>query len=168
MKTKTLHSLVVLLIAACVAHPEGERDERARALEAGREFDAHLDPPPLPENPRLEDYLRVAFLANAELRTRYWEWRAALERIPQEGSPPNAALSFAYLFSDENLSAWDRTTLGLTSDPMTNVPFPGKLALAARRALEEARAAGQRFEAAKFGLQARVLSLYYDLALHAE
>ncbi len=157
-----------LAVSACVAHPSGEREEQNRALEAGREFDEHLEAPQLPENPSSEDYLRAAFLANAELRARYWEWRSALERIPQDASPPNAALSFSYLFGGGSMKAWDRTTLGITNDPMTNVPLPPKLAIAGRRALENARAAGLRFEAAKFHLQAQVLSLYYDLALHAE
>jgi Cu(I)/Ag(I) efflux system membrane protein CusA/SilA len=158
----------LLAICGCVAHPAGEQEERDRALEAGRGFDDQLEAAPLPEHPGLEDYLHVAFLANADLRARYWEWRAALERIPQEASPPNAALTFSYLFGGEHLKAWDRTTLGITNDPMTNVPLPGKLAIAGRRALEQARAAGLRFEAAKFRLQAQVLSSYYDLALHAE
>jgi outer membrane protein TolC len=161
-------ALVVIALPSCVAHPPGEREERERALEAGRAFEDEAAPPELPEHPSLDDYLRAAFHANAELRQRYWEWRAALERVPEAASPPNAALSFAYLFSSESMKAWDRTTLGLSNDAMTNVPLPPKLALAGRRALEEARAAGRRFEAAKFRLQAQVLSLHHDLALHAE
>ena len=163
-----LWSIVALVLPACVAHPSGEREERDRALEAGREFDDRFEAPELPANPGSEDYLRAAFLANADLRARYWEWRSAIERIPQEASPPNAALSFSYLLGGGGMKAWDRTTLGITNDPMTNVPLPPKLAIAGRRALENARATGLRFEAAKFRLQAQVLSNYYDLALHAE
>jgi len=51
--------------------------------------------------------------------------------------------------------------------PMANIPFPTKLATAGRKALEVARAAGLQFEAAKFLLQGKVLSTYYDLALLA-
>jgi outer membrane protein TolC len=108
----------------------------------------------------------VAFFANAELRARYWEWRAALERIPQEASPPNPALTFSYLFGGPSMKAWDRTTLGLANDPMSNIRWPSKLATAGRAALEEARAAGLRFEAAKFRVQAQVLTRYVDLAQH--
>ena len=165
---KTLASITLAALAACVAHPAGEREERDRALEVGKQFDEQLAPPALPDNPSAEDYLHTAFFANAELQQRYWEWRSALERIPQDASPPNAALTFGYLFGDGQMKAWDRTTLGITNDPMTNVPLPSKLAVAGRRALEEARAAGLRFEAAKFRLQAEVLKTYYDLALHSE
>jgi len=155
----------LLLAAACAVHPRGEREERDRADAVARELDAEA--PTLPDAPTLEDCLRVAFYANADLRARYWEWRAALERIPQEASPPNAVLSFSYLFGGPQMTAWDRTTLGIANEPGAMIPVPSKLATAGRRALEEARAAGLRFEAAKFGVQARVRTRYVDLALHA-
>src|SRR5262249_31018821 len=83
-------------LAACAIHPAGEEEERDRAAEIGRTFEEAEAPPPLSENPALDDYLRTAFYASADLRARYWEWRAALERIPQEASPPNPALTFSY------------------------------------------------------------------------
>ncbi len=144
----------------------GFGEERDRAAAAGREIESSGAAPELPADPLPEDYLRVAFFANARLRARYWEWRAALERIPQEASPPNPALNFSYLFGGPQVKAWDRTTLGLSNDPMSDLPWPSKLATAGRKALEEARAAGLRFEAEKFRVQARVLTRYVDLALH--
>jgi outer membrane protein TolC len=167
-RSTALLLLLAALGCACAIHPRGERAERERAREAGRDFEDEAEPPPLPAEPRPEDYLRRAFFASASLRQRYWEWRAALERIPQAASPPNVALTFGTLFGDEDLEAWERTTLALSTDPMTNLPLPSKLARAGRRALEEARAAGLRFEAEKFRLQAEVLSGYLDLALHGE
>ena len=161
-------SFLALVGGSCAVHVEGERGERERALEAGRAFEEDLTPPPLPEQPGPEDYLRTAFHANAGLRQRYWEWRAALERIPEAASPPNPALTFSFLFSDQSMKAWDRTTLGLANDPMTNIRPPNKLAAAGQQALEEARAAGLRFEAEKFRLQGEVLALYLDLAFHAQ
>jgi outer membrane protein, heavy metal efflux system len=157
-----------LTVAACAVRPEGESDERDRAERALKELDEPIEPAELPDQPVLKDYLRVAFHADPDLRERYWNWRAALERIPQEASPPNPAFTFSYLFSDASMNAWDRTTLGLTNDPMTNLELPNKLATRGRRALEEARAAGLRFEAAKFALQNNVTTLYLDLALHGE
>jgi outer membrane protein TolC len=169
-RTRTLAWLILLLgfLSACAIHPRGEREERKRALEAGLAFEPEAAPEPLPDEPTSADYLRQAFYAGATLRQRYWEWRAALERIPQEASPPNLALNLSYLFNDDNLKAWDRATLFLSNDPMMNIPLTSKLDAAGRRALENARAAGLRFEAEKFRLQAEVLSLYLDLALHGE
>jgi hypothetical protein len=171
MSTRTLPLTgfaLVLALGACAIHPAGEKEERDRAAEVGRQLEEDQAPPPLPDHPTAEDFLRTAFFASADLRMSYWEWRAALERIPQEASPPNPALTFSYLFNPDNVKAWNRTTLGLSNDPMENIRVPSKLSIAGRRALEQARAAGLRFEATKFRVQAEVLSNYYDLALHAE
>lgn len=157
-----------LALAGCAIRPAGEDEERRRAAEAGRAWTEPVEVPPLPAKPGPEDYLRVAFLSNADLQARYWEWRSAIEQIPQDASFPNVAVPFSVMFSRENMKTWDRTTLGITNDPMTNIPFPTKVAAAGRRALERARAAGLRFEAAKFALQRQVLDHYYDLALLAE
>jgi len=51
---------------------------------------------------------------------------------------------------------------------MSNIVWPDKLSAAARRALEEARAAGIRFQKAGYELRANVLAAYYDYALAAE
>ena len=158
--------LGLLLLSACAVHPRGEREERDRADEVLRELDAS-EGAVLPEHPSREDWLRAAFHGSASLRARYAEWRAALERIPIEASPPKAAIEFSYLFSSENMSAWDRTTLGVTNDPMENIPWPSKLGTKGRMALEQARAAGLRFEAEKFRIQAEVSRLYADLAFHS-
>ena len=168
MNARSVLCLFVALAAGCAIHPEGESEERDRAAAALSAMDQATDPAALPADPSLSDYLGAAFHADAGLRSRYWEWRAAIERIPQVASPPNPALSFDWLFSDEHMKAWDRTTLGLSNDPMTNIQLPSKLEVAGQQALEEARAAGERFEAAKFKLQSDVIALYVDLALHAE
>jgi outer membrane protein TolC len=51
---------------------------------------------------------------------------------------------------------------------MENLAFPTKVAQAGKVALQEARAAGKRFEGAKFDLQRKVLTAYLDLALQDE
>lgn len=156
------------LLGGCALRPAGEDEERDRSLEAGRPYEETREVPVLTEKSGPEDYLQIAFLRNAELEVRYWEWRAAIEEIPQASSGPNLAFSYGYMLKPDNMKSWDRTTLGLGLDPMAGLPFPTKLSTAGRRALEEARAAGHRFEEAKFLLQGRVLSAYLDLALLAE
>src|SRR5207253_8848696 len=64
--------------------------------------------------------------------------------------------------------AWARTTVGVGFDPMQNASFPTKTAQAGKVALENARAAGQRFAAKKFALQKQVLQAWLDLALMEE
>ncbi len=170
-RTRFFASLAITLLAqfaGCAIRPMGEDDERARAEEAGRTLMEEAALPDLSGDPEPDVYLRYALLSNAELQSRYWEWRSAIEQVPQSSSFPNAAVPFSYMFSSENVKAWDRTTLGITNDPMTNIPFPSKVAAAGEIALEAARAAGLRFEAAKFQLQGRVLATYVDLALLGE
>ena len=155
---------LLLSLAACSgARPEGEAAERGKAEEAGRAFEAPHERralPPLSSRPTLEDVLHYAFLSNADLERAWFEWRMALERIPQVVSLDDPRFSFEYMFSKDMMSRWDRTTLGLSQ----MVPFPGKLEIAGRVALQEAIAAGHRFEDAKFSLQASVVSAWQDLA----
>jgi outer membrane protein TolC len=159
---------VLLALAGCALQPAGEQAERRNAAEAGRPYTDTIVLPILPENPTPEDYLHFAFLRNADLHTRYWKWRATIERVSKDSSWPNVAVPFSVMFSRGSMMLWDRTTLGLSNDPMSDIPFPTKLSTAGREALEQARAAGLRFEAAKFQLQGKVLSAYDDLALLAE
>jgi outer membrane protein TolC len=168
MKTLSFAILAAALAGGCALRPSGEDDERESARQAGVPYEEKPAPPAISEKSGPEDYLAHAFLANAALEERYWEWRAALERIPQDSSFPNVAVSFSYMFSSESMKAWDRTTLGVSNDPMTNIPFPTKLATAGRAALENSQATGERFREAKFLLQKDVLWTYYDLALQGE
>lgn len=118
----------------------------------------------LPSDASAEQLLGYAFLANAELEQRYWEWRSALEQIPQDASP-NTTLAVSV---SQMLSGNFATALAAANDPMFNIPLQSKLATAGRRALELARATGQRFQKAKFDLQAKVLIAYADWSLLAE
>jgi outer membrane protein TolC len=161
-------ALALALSGGCAMRPAGEQAERRNAAEEGRPYTDTIVLPLLSENPSVEDYLHFAFLRNAGLHARYWEWRAAIERVPQEASFPNVAVPFSVMFGGGGITLWDRTTLGLSNDPMSDIPFPTKLSTAGRQALEQARAAGRRFEAAKFQLQAKVRSAYDDLALLAD
>jgi outer membrane protein TolC len=162
LRSRVWPALAHLLLAACTARPAGEAAERDAAERAGQPFvrpHAERELPPLSERPALREVLRFAFWSNAELEQAWFEWRMALERIPQAVALDDPRLSFEYLFSDANLSRWDRTTLGVTQ----MIPFPGKREAAGDIALEAAIAARHRFEAAKFGLQAEVVAAFHGL-----
>ena len=117
--------------------------------------------PALPEASPLDAVLRYAFLSHAGIEQAYFEWKMAMERIPQAISAEDPRFSFDRLFSDEGLSRWDRSTLGVSQ----MVPFPGKLEAAGQVALDAAIAARRRFEDARFSLRARVVGAWYELSL---
>ena len=164
-------SSLLLVLGGCTVHPQGEQGERHAALQAGKSFEkpvSERNAPPLPENPTADDLVRYALLTNADLEQRYWDWRSAIEQIPQDGTQPtNLALSAGTTLNKGNLSR-DRTTLAAFNDPMADIVWPEKISVAAKRALENARAAGLRFQKAKFDLRNKVLAAYYDYALSAE
>ena len=158
--------LLVVLIAvnSCALHPRGEKQERELAQ---RSYEKR-EPAPLAPDASLKEILEYAYLANADLERLYWEWIAALEAVPQEASPgTNLAISVESMF-EEGKTSLRQTTFGIGNDPMSNIPWPGKLSTAGRRALEMARAAGARFQDGKLELRTRVLKAYYDYALLAE
>jgi outer membrane protein TolC len=165
--------VLALLASGCVLAPRAAEEERRRAALAGAVYEPprpERELPELPEQPGWRDLLRRAFLANGDLESAYFEWKAALARIDVAAAYPNTNVSFgfSYLFSDEKLKTWDRTTLSVGFDPMQNLSFPTKVRAAGRVALDEARAAGERFLAVKFDLQRQVLQAFTDYALLAE
>ncbi|MDP9174655.1 MAG: TolC family protein [Planctomycetota bacterium] len=163
--------LVLWSIAGCTVHPAGEREERSAATRAGEPFKRPIESRQLPElsaNATPEQMAQYAALANAELEQRYWEWRAAIEQIPQDGTQSttfNVAAGTTLTRGQANLQS---STVALANDPMTDIKWPGKLDAAAKQTLENARAAGRRFRKAQFELRAKVLNAYYDYALNAE
>lgn len=160
-----------LLLAGCTVHPPGESAERAAAARAGQPFvtqSSDRSIPPLPANPTADQLVEYALQANADLEAKYWQWRSAIEQIPQDGTQPtNLALS-ANLSVTRGRTGPGQTVLSAGNDPMADIVLPPKLSAAARRALENARAAGLRFRKAQLDLRASVLDAWYDYALTAE
>ena len=163
--------VMALLLAGCTIHPPGEQHERQSALRAGKPFTQAAEErqvPPLPQNPTADDLVRRALLASAELEQRYWEWRSAIEQIPQDGTQPTNLALFGSTSVTRGRLSTDTSTLSLGNDPMADILLPFKLSAGARRALENARAAGLRFRKTQFDLRGKVLSAYADYALLAE
>lgn len=160
-------------LSGCVLAPQGTLDERAKLDEVSPSYEEPLEArrlPGLPGQTSWRDVLRRAFLANGELESAYFEWKAAFARIDQAATWPNSnvALNFSYMFSPGNMKAWDRTTIGAGFDPSVNLSLPIKVEKAGEVALEGARQAGERLRAVKFEVQRKVLSTYLDLALTEE
>ncbi|HEX2939966.1 MAG TPA: TolC family protein [Rhodopila sp.] len=153
--------------------PQGTAQEKAKLQQASTPFEppiATRQLPPLPAPANWRDVLHWAFLANGTLESDYFAWKAALANVDVAATWPNsnATVSFGYLFSSGNMKAWDRTSISGGFDPSVPLRLPIKTRLAGKVALETARAAGDQFRTAKFGLQRQVLLGYLDLALTEE
>ena len=160
-------------LSGCVLAPRETKQEQRRVEAAGRAFERPIqqrEVPALSAEPDWREVLRRAFLTNGDLEAAYFDWKAAMTRIPQVANYPNTNLAptFSYMFSADRMKAFDRTTVSIGFDPMENLAFPTKVAQAGKVALEQARAAGKRFEAAKFDLQRKVLTEYLSLLVHEE
>ena len=163
----------LLSLSSCVLSPKGATEERSRLANASSSYETPAPGRQLPELPATvewRDALSRAFLANGELEAAYFDWKAALARIDQAATWPNSnvAVTFSYMFSSENVKAWDRTTIGVGFDPSMNLTLPVKARKAGQVALDAAREAGERFRAVKFDLQRKVLSAYLELSMTEE
>jgi outer membrane protein TolC len=168
-----LHAIVAIALFAtgCTVHPQGESAERKAAKDAGAPYAQKFESRnlrPLAPDASLDQIVNHALLSNAELEQRYWEWRAAIEQIPQDGTQATNLVISAGTTIERGKLSWDRTTVTVGNDPMADIVFPGKLSAAAQRALENARAADQRFQKARYELRSKVLSAYYEYALTGE
>ena len=163
----------LVLSAGCTLMPRGTDAERARLEAQADRYEPPIEQralPELPSEPTWQDVLHRAFLANGELEAAYFEWKASFERIEIASAYPNSnvALGYSYTFSSENMKTFDRMTFSAGFDTMENLSFPSKVIQQGKVALDESRAVGERFRAAKFALQERVLSTWADHALLAE
>ncbi len=171
-KTALLAATLLLVIASgCTVHPDGEQHERQMAEAEGgpyRKAAGDRDLPTLSASPTPDELVRYALLASPELEQHYWEWRSAIEQIPQDGTEPTNLVVYAGVPVTRGSTAFNRSTVTVANDPMADIVWPSKLSAAAKRALENARAAGFRFQQAKYDLRQRVLNAYDDYALAAE
>lgn len=168
-----LAGVLASMLSGCVLSPKGTQQERARIEQAGKPYEPPVEKRQLPElsQPTIwQQVLQRAFLANGELESAYFDWKAAYSRITEASAWPNSnvSLGFEYMFSSEKLKSWDRTTVSAGFDPAGGLASPLKISKAAEVALEATRAAGERFRTVKFDLQRRVLEAYLDLALTEE
>lgn len=162
--------LMASLMSGCALTPEGTKHEQAKLAEAGKPYEPPVEQrslPELPSSPTWQDVLHRAFLANGDLEASYFEWKAAVERIEMASAYPNSnvQVSYSYMFSSEKMKTFDRQTFAFGFDPSMNLSFPTKVQQKGKVALDEARAAGERFRTAKFDLQRRVLSQWADLRM---
>jgi hypothetical protein len=84
---------------SCVLAPYGTREEHAKLTANSPLFEPPIETRQLPELPAQVDWraaLQRAFLANGELESAYFEWKAALTRIVQASTWPNSNVAVSF------------------------------------------------------------------------
>lgn len=165
MKARTM-SWLLLLLAGCAVHIDGEQSERERAAAAGVGYQqafADRELPALRRDSALTDYLAHAERANGALEASWQRWQAALEQVPQARMQSATAMLGVSQQLDGG-SALERTTFQLMNDAMNNLLWPGKLTARGEAALARARVAGAEFFEQRLQLQTEVTERYLMLA----
>lgn len=156
---------VLVLVSGCASPQKGRSGDDWGRMEAVWEpsedlaGEARNELPALTDEATLEDYLVYAALNNPGLRSAFYRWRAALEKVPQVRALPDPRLNYAYYIQEvETRVGPQRQSIGLTQ----MFPWFGRLDLQGNVALETARAEEQRFESARLSLFYRVKKAYYE------
>ena len=165
-------SSLLVLLSGCVLAPDGLEPEAERAAAAGEPWRAPVEertPPELPPSPAWDDYVRRALAVHGDVEAAWAEWTAAIERVRVAAGWPNTnlAVEFSTALSSGG-SLWERSTVGLGFDPMEMLALPAKTRAAGRVALEEARAAGSRFDAARLAVRRRTIEALTERAVWTE
>ncbi len=173
MRHGVLALALVTGAGGCSFTPRGTDAEKDRLAVVGERYERRFEERSLPEvpaEPTWPDLLHRAFMANGEVEAAYFEWKAAVERIGIASAWPNSRimLGYSYALGPGQMKTFDRMTFSAGIDTMENLSFPSKTAQDGKIALDEARAAGERFRITKFALQKGVLSAWADHALLAE
>lgn len=113
----------------------------------------------LGENPTLSDYLRYAALNNAGLKAAFEQWRMAVEQVPQAQSLPDPKFTYGYFIEEVETRVGPQKN---KLDIMQMFPWFGKIEARTDAAASTAKAAQQRYEAAKLKLFFEVKDAYYE------
>jgi outer membrane protein, heavy metal efflux system len=143
----------LVFLAGCVGALTGERPaaDRWSALSdkgyaARNAYENELRdrrelPEQLPDSPTLQDYLNYALIHHPAPQAAFYEWRAALDRVPQARALMDPELNYSYYVRKSDT----QQSVALTQ----MLPWYGTLKSRGDAAMEDALAAEYRFEQAR-------------------
>jgi outer membrane protein TolC len=150
---------VLLLQTGSAAGTSDGLWDRADSLEAAYRAADDVD---IDSGASLETYLRVAAGRNPALRSMFYRWKSALGHADVGGTLPDPVISYRYFIENvETRVGPQNQGLSLRQD----VPWPGMLSAQSDVALEDARIAFRRFQAAMLEVVAQVKGAYYEYYL---
>ncbi|TKJ36640.1 MAG: sulfonate ABC transporter substrate-binding protein [Planctomycetes bacterium B3_Pla] len=113
----------------------------------------------------LSDYLRYAALNNAGLKATFEQWKAAMEQVPQAKALPDPRFTYGRFIEEvETRVGPQRNKLGISQ----MFPWFGKIEARTQAAGAAAKAARQRYEAAKLKLFFEVKNTFHEYAYLAK
>lgn len=108
---------------------------------------------------KLSDYLRFASLNNAELKSKFQQWKAALEQVPQAKALDDPKFTYSYFIEEvETRVGPQQQKFGI----MQVFPWFGKIQARTDLAAAKAQAAQQRYETTKLILFHQVKTAFYE------
>ncbi len=110
---------------------------------------------------KLEDYLRIAALQNAGLKTAFEQWKAAIEQVPQAKALPDPKFTYGYYIQEiETRTGPQKQRFNITQ----TFPWFGVIESKTDIASTKAKAAHQNYEAMKLELFHNVKNSFYEYA----
>ena len=167
---KGLAVLIVIagvILSGCTVVPRGENRLRRAAAIAGKPFEkpyAQRHLPPLPLNATGNQLVQYAVLNSPYVEKAYWQWRTAIEQIPQAGTQLTTLMFNAGTTLQNGQASLANTILGAGNMTGSDIRWPSKLSANAKADLQTARAAGWQYRQAVFIVRRNVLSAWYRYA----
>ncbi len=164
MKSRCVIVLLLASLTGCTMHPAGESRLRLAAARDGKPFakpyaQRHL--PPLPIKATPDQLVAYALIHNPAVEQAYWNWRSAIDQIPQAGAEPTTVMLNAGTLLTNGSASLANSTLGVSNMGSADIRWPSKMSVQAERAFHQAKAAGWKFMSARFALRRDVLTAWY-------
>ena len=156
-------ALVGVSLSGCARPGEQPLIRAMKAAEDSRHAPTAIDrPDDVPPTAGLGQWLLRAERQNPGLEAAFYQWKAAVERIPQVRALPDPRLNYAYFLRNVETRVGPQQHGFMISQTF---PWFGKLATRGDAALEAARSAERHYEALRlqlfFAVSREYAELYY-------
>lgn len=166
MKKIILTLLLGVSGCALVASPSGELAERSDIAREGAAYKLPLSQRNLPDlaaDASLPNIMQYAMEANGELESAYFSWASSIERVVAAGALPDPKIKLTVFSAKENYSTVNAFIDALSLMAEQELPAEAKRSKDAEIALLEAKAAGERFRAARSRIYRESVEAYSAL-----
>lgn len=113
------------------------------------------------EDSNLDDYIRIGLQRNPELKASFYEWKAALKKVPQAFSLPDPQFTYTdYLESVETRVGPQNKSFSVNQ----KIPLPDKLWIRKARAFKASEVSYYKFEKQRLNLIYQMTDAFYEYA----